>query len=67
MFLVQPRMGERRDWEGGSEHEIQSGTTFVTYFIISLLHLSVRYAGSFIFHMTGFLIMCALSAGLGVT
>lgn len=27
------------------------------YFIISLLHLSVLYARSFIFHMTGFLII----------
>lgn len=53
MFLVRPRVG-RRD---GFEHEIQSGSTFVMYFIISLLHLSVLYARSFIFHMTGFLII----------
>lgn len=58
-----------RGGRGGrvSQHEIQPGPTFVTYFIISLLHPSVRHAGSFIFHMTGFLIMWALSAGLAVT
>lgn len=47
--------------------EIWSSPTFVMYFIISLLHLSVPFAGSFIFHMTGFLIMWVLSAGLEVT
>ena len=53
MFLVRPRAG-RRD---GFGNEIQSSSTFVRYFIISLLHLSVLCAGSFIFHMTGFLII----------
>lgn len=54
VFLVQPRVGWR---DRGFEHEIQSSSTFVMYFIISLLHLSVLYARSFIFHMTGFLII----------
>lgn len=41
---------------GWGGHEIQSGSTFVMYFIISSFLLSVQDARPFIFHMSGFLI-----------